>query len=191
MKNIKLILSYDGTNYHGWQSQDNAETVQKTLENAIFSLTGERPKLTGPSRTDAGVHAEKFCCNFKAQMNIPVETLPLALNTKLPDDIVCLSAEEVPESFNSRFSAKGKKYTYYIQNSRFPDVFMKNYAWHFPYPADLEAMKKAARAFLGEHDFIGFAASGFTVKTTVRTIYSLDVEKEGDLIKISVCGNGF
>lgn len=191
MRNIKLIIQYDGTAYHGWQTQKNAPTVQETLEKAIMSLTGSKPILTGCSRTDAGVHAERFCCNFKSETTIPTERFPLALNTFLPDDIVCLSAEDVSKEFNARFSAKKKRYTYFVQNSRFPDVFKKNYAWHFPYKTDINAMKKAAEAFIGEHDFIGFASSGFTVKTTVRTIYALEVEKENDLIKITVTGNGF
>ena len=191
MRNIKLTLQYDGTHYHGWQSQKNAVTVQDTLEKAISALIGQRPKLIGCSRTDTGVHAHRFVCNFKSETKIPAGKLPLAINTKLPEDIVCLSAEDAEDDFNSRYSAKKKCYTYYIQNSRFPDVFKVNYAWHFPYTLDLEKMQKAASAFLGEHDFIGFAASGFTVKTTVRTIYSLDVEKDGDLIKITVVGNGF
>ena len=191
MRNIKLTIQYDGTAYHGWQMQKNAPTVQETLGNVIMELTGTKPVLTGCSRTDAGVHAESFCCNFKSETTIPAERFPLALNTFLPADIVCLNAEDVSKEFNARFSAKGKKYTYYIQNSRFPDVFRKNYAWHFPYKINLDNMKKAAEAFIGEHDFVGFAASGFTVKTTVRTIYSLEVSKNEDLIKISVTGNGF
>lgn len=191
MRNIKLTIQYDGTAYHGWQTQKNAPTVQETLGRAIMELTGTKPVLTGCSRTDAGVHAESFCCNFKSETTIPAERFPLALNTFLPADIVCLNAEDVSKEFNARFSAKGKKYTYYIQNSRFPDVFRKNYAWHFPYKINLDNMKKAAEAFIGEHDFIGFAASGFTVKTTVRTICSLEVSKNEDLIKISVTGNGF
>lgn len=191
MRNVMLTISYDGSAYHGWQSQKNAHTVQDTLEDAILALTGARPNITGCSRTDTGVHAKNFVCNFKTESSIPAEKFPLALNTKLPADIVCLSAVDVDMRFNARFSAKKKCYTYLIQNSRFPDVFMQNRAWHFPYPLDIDEMKRAARAFLGTHDFYGFAASGFTVKTTVRTIYSLDVEKTGDLIKITVVGNGF
>lgn len=191
MRNIKLTIQYDGTAYHGWQTQKNVRTVQETAEKAIAVITGAKPQLTGCSRTDTGVHAEMFAANFKSETKIPCEKFPLALNTYLPDDIVCIKAEDMPADFNARFCAKGKKYTYYIQNSRFPDVFEKNYAWHYPYKLDIDEMKRAAAAFLGEHDFIGFAASGFTVKTTVRTIYSLDVEKTGDKIKITVCGNGF
>lgn len=191
MRNIKLTIQYDGTAYHGWQTQENAVTVQETLENAIFELTGTKPKLIGSSRTDTGVHARRFVCNFKSETTIPNRKLPLAINTKLPRDIVCLKAEDVEMGFHSRYGAKKKTYSYYIQNSQFPDVFKLNYAWHYPYPLDLGEMKKAAEAFLGEHDFIGFAASGFTVKTTVRTIYSLEVEKIDDLIKITVTGDGF
>lgn len=191
MRNIKLTIQYDGKDYHGWQSQDNAITVQEVVENAIKELTGTKPKIIGSSRTDTGVHAKRFVCNFKSETTIPCRKLPLAINTKLPRDVVCLAAEDVDMSFHSRYHAKKKTYTYYIQNSQFPDVFRLDYAWHFPYALDIDEMKKAAQAFLGTHDFIGFAASGFTVKTTVRTIYSLDVEKTEDLIKITVTGDGF
>lgn len=191
MRNIKLTIQYDGTKYHGWQSQENAVTVQDVLENAVMQITGKRPKIIGCSRTDTGVHAKRFVCNFRSETNIPERKLPLAINTKLPEDVVCIGAEDVEMDFHSRYQAKKKTYTYYIQNSQFPDVFKLNYAWHFPYSLDIDEMKKAAEAFLGEHDFIGFAASGFTVKTTVRTIYSINVEKVEDLIKITVTGNGF
>ena len=191
MRNIKLILQYDGTGYHGWQMQKNAPTVQETLSEAVYKVTGAKPQLTGSSRTDAGVHAKRFVCNFKTESGIPCERLPIALNTYLPEDIICLFAEEADADFNARFSAKGKCYTYYILNSKFPDAFRRNYSWHFPYDLNIDNMKKAALAFVGEHDFAGFASSGATTVTTVRTIYSLDVEKDGDLIKITAKGNGF
>ena len=191
MRNIKLILQYDGTAYHGWQMQKNAPTVQETLSGAIGRITGAMPQLTGSSRTDAGVHARRFCCNFKTESDIPLEKLPKAINTYLPPDIVCLEAAECGADFNARFSAKGKCYSYYILNSKLPDAFLRGYSWHFPYKIDIDNMKKAASAFLGEHDFVGFAASGFTVAETVRRIYSLDIEKKGELIKITVKGNGF
>lgn len=191
MRNIKLIIQYDGTMYHGWQMQKNAPTVQETLSLAVSRITGTKPQITGSSRTDAGVHAKKFVCNFKTESGIPCERLPLALNTYLPKDIVCLGAEDCDENFNARFSAKKKCYTYYIFNSPMPDAFLCDYSWHFPYKIDIEKMKKAAKAFIGRHDFAGFAASGFSAATTVREIYSLNVEKSGDLIKITVTGNGF
>lgn len=191
MRNIKLTIQYDGTAYHGWQTQENAITVQEVVERAIFKLTGARSPVVGCSRTDTGVHAERFACNFKTESSIPEDKFPYALNTKLPEDIVCLSAERVADDFNARYWAQKKCYTYYIQNTTFPSAFSRNRAWHYPYKLDIYQMQEAAKAFLGEHDFIGFAASGFTVKTTVRTIYSLDVEKQGDMIKITVLGNGF
>ena len=191
MRNIKLTIQYDGTNYHGWQMQKNAPTVQETLSAAVSRVTGTKPQITGSSRTDAGVHAKRFVCNFKTESKVPCERLPLALNTYLPKDIVCLSAEDCDDNFNARFSAKKKCYTYYIFNSKLPDAFLCDYSWHFPYKLDMEKMKKAAGAFIGRHDFAGFSASGASVLTTVREIYSLDVEKNGDLIKITVTGNGF
>lgn len=191
MRNIKLTIQYDGTAYHGWQSQKNAITVQEVLENAIYKLTGARPRVTGCSRTDTGVHAKHFVCNFGSETTIPCDKFPLALKSFLPKDIVCLSAEDESPEFHSRYSAKQKRYTYYIQNSVLPDAFKVNYAWHYSFPLDVEEMQKAAEAFLGEHDFIGFAASGFTVKTTVRTIYDISVTRDDDMVKISVLGNGF
>ena len=191
MRNIKLILQYDGTRYHGWQMQKNAPTVQETLSDAILKITGAKPQLTGSSRTDAGVHAKGFVCNFKTESNVPCERLPVAINTYLPEDIVCLFAEECDSDFNARFSAKGKCYTYYILNSKMPDAFLRNYSWHFPYTINIDNMKEAAKSFVGRHDFAGFAASGFSTATTVREIYSLDVEKNGDLVKITAKGNGF
>lgn len=191
MRNVKLTIQYDGTHYHGWQTQKNAETVQETVENAVMRITGAKSAVVGCGRTDAGVHAVHFAANFKTETKIPCEKLPLALNAYLPPDIICICAEEVPNDFNARYSAKRKRYTYFIQNTKFPDAFKINYSWHFPYRLDADAMKRAAEAFLGEHDFVGFAASGFTVKTTVRTIYSLDVEETDGGVKIDVCGNGF
>ncbi|MBR4173608.1 MAG: tRNA pseudouridine(38-40) synthase TruA [Clostridia bacterium] len=191
MRNIKITLQYDGTAYHGWQMQKNAPTVQEILGGAVERITGVKPQLVGSSRTDAGVHAKRFVCNFKTSSKIPSIRLPAALNTYLPDDIVCLLAEDEKPDFDARFSAKKKCYTYYILNSKQPDAFLRNYSWHFPYELDIEKMKTAAEAFLGKHDFIGFAASGFTVKTTVREIYSLDIEKKDNLIEITVTGDGF
>lgn len=192
MKNIKLTIQYDGTLYHGWQTQENAVTVQETLEKSIKKLLKiDTLRLTGCGRTDTGVHAKRYVCNFYAATEIPMNKLPLALNTYLPPDIICISAEEVGKDFDSRYMAKKKTYSYYINNSELPDAFLRNYSWHFKYKLDIEKMREAAKAFLGEHDFFGFAASGFTVKTTVRTIYSLDIEKEGDIIAIHITGNGF
>lgn len=191
MKNIKLTLQYDGTNYHGWQVQKNAVTVQETVKAALEKITGGEIKLTGCGRTDAGVHAERYVCNFHTAASIPAEKIPYALNSYLPRDIVCLGAEIAGDDFDARNSAVKKRYAYNILNREFPDAVLCRYAWHYKYPLDAEKMRLAAGAFIGEHDFIGFASSGFSVKTTVREIYSLDVLRRGDVITIDVTGNGF
>ncbi|MBQ8636803.1 MAG: tRNA pseudouridine(38-40) synthase TruA [Clostridia bacterium] len=190
MRNIKLVIQYDGSRYHGWQRQPNAATIQETVEDAIGAVTGEKILLYGCGRTDAGVHAKAYVCNFFTDSRFDASRFKYAINSRLPDDIVCISSEEVSDDFDSRWSSS-KTYTYLIQNSELPDVFLNQRAWHYCHPLDLNAMQKAAESFLGEHDFIGFASSGFTVKTTVRTIYSIDVTKEGDIIRIDVTGNGF
>ncbi len=189
--NIRLDLQYDGTNYHGWQIQPNAVTVQSVITRAIAELTSERINLIGCGRTDAKVHAINYTANFFSETTIPVNQLHYAINTHLPDDIVIKSARVVGDDFKANQSAKKKTYVYRILNSELPDAFLKNYAWHYKYDLDIGKMKTAARDFLGEHDFVGFASAGFTVKTTVRTIYSLDIKKDGDIIGFEITGNGF
>lgn len=189
MKNIKLTIKFDGSAYHGWQRQKNAITVQETAEKALAKAIGQDVMLIGCSRTDAGVHAREFVCNFQSDTRIPAERLPYAINTYLPKDIVCISAGYVHEDFNAITSAIGKRYTYYICNSQFPDIFL--HSWHCRNTLDITAMRRAASAFLGTHDFVGFASAGFTVKSTIRTIYSLDIKKENNIISIDVSGNGF
>ncbi len=188
--NIKLELQYDGTNYHGWQTQPRDVTVQSTLTRAIAEVTAQRVKVTGCGRTDSGVHALKYIANFICDTTIPLDKLPLALNAHLPPDIVIHRAEEAAEDFRAGDSVR-KTYIYKILNTKMPDAFLRNYSWHFKYDLDISKMQEAAKAFLGEHDFIGFASSGFSVKTTVRTIYSLDVRKNHDIIEIEVSSNGF
>lgn len=189
--NIKLRLQYDGTNYHGWQIQKNDITVQETVKKALEKITGESINLVGCGRTDTGVHADNYVCNFHTNSTIPPEKISYALNAKLPCDIVCFESEAAQEDFHAKNSAVRKRYVYKILNREFPDAVMCRYAWHYKYPLNVEDMKLAAKAFIGRHDFIGFASSGFTVKTTVREIYSLDVKKDGDIITIDVAGNGF
>lgn len=191
MRNIRLTVRYDGTAYHGWQIQKNAPTVQQTLEEAILSVTGETVRLVGCGRTDSGVHALAYVCNFKTKSALPCERLPHALNSRLPRDIVCIGAAEAEEAFHSKSSAIKKTYCYKISTDPFPDVFLNNRAWQYRYPLDFDAMRRAATHFVGTHDFVGFASSGMTVKTTVRTIYALELEKSGSLITVSVTGNGF
>lgn len=191
MRNIKLSVQYDGTHYHGWQIQKNARTVQETLENSIMDLTGYHSRVTGCGRTDSGVHAENYICNFFSDTAVAPEKLPFALNSRLPDDIICKKAEYVPDTFHSKNSASAKTYIYKIFHDDFPDVFSQKYSWHIRGNLNIEDMITASKAFIGTHDFLGFASSGFSAQTTVRTIYSLDISSYGNNICISVTGNGF
>lgn len=191
MRNIKLLISYDGTAYHGFQIQKNAVTVQEILEKSLAGITGETISVTGCSRTDAGVHALNYVCNFKSNTKIPCDKLPYALNVKLPADISCISAEDADDDFHSRFSAKSKIYVYKIYNAPLRNALKYKYSWHYPYKTDVNLMKKACGYFLGEHDFKAFMASGGQQKTTVKTIYSLDVEAVGCDIEIKIHANGY
>lgn len=195
MRNIKLTLQYDGTNYQGWQKQKQKDreaiTIQETLENAISLLTNEEINLQGSSRTDAGVHAKGFVANFKTTTNIPESKYREAINARLPKDIVIIKSEEVEENFNSRYDAKGKTYSYTIINRDIYPVIGRQYMHHVKSPLDVEAMKKACKYFIGTKDFISFRSSGSSTKTTVRTIKDLHIETDNDMIKIYVTGDGF
>jgi len=191
MRNIKLTVEYDGTGYHGWQSQENAVTVQDVLTDAILKLTGERVSIIGASRTDTGVHALGQVCNFFTSSPIPADKFAYALNTILPEDIVIRGSEEVTPDFHARYSAKGKMYRYLYFNSPFPSALERNRAYHVFYPLDEAAMDRAAAHFLGTHDFTAFCATGGSTKTTVRTITKASVARKGELIEFTVAGNGF
>lgn len=191
LKNIKLIVEYDGTNYCGWQRQKNGKTIQQTIENAILKVTGEDIKLIGSSRTDAGVHAKMYVCNFSTSSTIPPDKIGIVINHKLPEDIVILKSEEVDSTFHSRYSSKGKMYSYTILNRNERAAIGRNYAYQYGRNIDIEAMKKAAVYFLGKHDFTAFKSTGSSVKDNVRTITEVRVEKNGDFIKIYVAGDGF
>lgn len=191
MKRILLTISYDGTNYSGWQKQKNAVTVQGEFDKACSTLFKTDIESIGASRTDAGVHALGQRAVIDVDTSIPAEKIPLALNPLLPDDIVVTHAEEVDADFNPRFKALKKTYEYSIYNAPFRNPIYRNYSEYVRCELDLDSMRTACEAFVGEHDFRAFCASGNSSKTTVRTIYSLDVEKDGDFIKIRVTGNGF
>lgn len=194
MRNIKLTIEFDGTAYHGWQSQINAVTVQDTVTAAVNALTGEDCSLSGSSRTDAGVHALGYVCNFYTQSAIPADKFAFALNTLLPEDIVIKGSQEVSDDFHARFSAKGKTYKYLIYNSVFPTALLRNRAYHVYYPLDITAMQKAATQFVGTHDFYAFSAAGGSVKTTVRTITAATVLRQNpddNLIEFHITGDGF
>lgn len=191
MRNIALFLKYKGTAYHGWQVQKNACTVAQTLEEAAACVVGHRVHITGCGRTDAGVHAKVYVANFRTDSSIPAERLPYALNTHLPEDIVVFEARDVPEHFNSIGSCIRKEYTYQIYNSRIRDPFYVNRAWFYPRHLDEKIMQAAADQFVGTHDFAAVRSLGTDVKSTVRTVYHFNVERQGELIFCRICANGF
>ncbi len=191
MKNIAMRIMYDGTKYHGWQFQKNGITIQQVIEEALSDLTGEEIKVTGCSRTDAGVHALEYVLNFKSNTNIPAEKLPYALNYRLNKDITAIEAWEADQEFNARFSSKGKRYVYRIWNGKMRNPFYIGYSWYLPYNLDREKIKSAAKFFEGKHDFSAFMAAGGSQKTTIRTIRDCSVETDGDLIEITVEADAF
>ena len=192
MKRIKLTVAYDGTNYHGWQVQPNAVTIEGKLNEAISELTKESIQVIGASRTDAGVHALGNVAVFDTESRIPGEKFSYALNQRLPDDIVIQQSQEVDKDFHPRYCTCEKTYEYVILNRKFPLPEYRNTAFFYYGDLDIKDMQEATKAFLGEHDFAGFCSAGAQVKTTVRTIYELTVEKkDNDMICIRVRGNGF
>lgn len=191
MRNIALFLTYEGTAYHGWQVQKRDVTIGQTMEEAAARIVGHPVKMTGCGRTDAGVHAKKYVANFRTTSTIPVDRLPYAMNTHLPEDIVVTGAMEVHEDFNAIGSCVRKEYTYLIYNSRIRDPFYVNRAWFYPKHLDETIMQQAASQFVGTHDFAAVRSVGTDVKSTVRTVYYYNVERKGDLIELKVCANGF
>ncbi len=191
MKNIALCLRYEGSRYHGWQVQKNDVTVAETLEQAIWKATGERLRVTGCGRTDAGVHALRYCANFRTDTHIPLDRIPLAINARLPADIAVLDAVEVPEDFNAITSCIRKEYIYKIWNSNIRDPFLEKRVCFYPQKLDIERMEQAAAAFEGTHDFRAVRSVGTETKTTVRTVYWCRVRREKELITVSICADGF
>lgn len=190
-RNIALKLSYDGTNYHGWQTQANSPSIQSTLLSAASSLFNEDVKITGCGRTDAGVHAKKYFASVKTTSAIPVERIPYALNSMLPNDISIMGACEVPDSFHPVHSCIKKEYSYYLYTDKARNPFFNNKALHYRFPFNFEAVCSGAKYFVGTHDFAAVRSLGTPVKSTVRTIYSCDVLKENNFIVIRISANGF
>ena len=190
-RRFKLIVEYDGTAYCGWQRQLNGPSVQQELEEALSRLTHERVSVVGSSRTDAGVHAMGLCAHFDSATRIPAEKLAFALNTMLPADIRIRESSAAPEGFHARFASCGKVYTYTFFNARHANAMGRLYSAHVPVVMDAQRMHEEAQSLLGTHDFAAFAASGSVVKSTVRTIYRVKVERSGDYVTLTVLGNGF
>ncbi len=190
-RNIALRLSYTGTAYHGWQVQKNASSVAGTLEKALSAVAEHPVKVTGAGRTDAGVHARVYVANFRTTSGIPVDKLPLAVNTRLPDDISVTKATVVPDSFSAIGSCLKKEYTYRIYNSRIRDPFYVNRVWFYPRSLDESVMAEAARQFVGTHDFAAVRSVGTETRSTVRTVHYFEIERRGKIIDCRVCADGF
>ncbi len=189
---IMLTISYDGTNYCGWQVQPSADTVQERIEQAIFKVTGENVRVTGSGRTDSGVHALGQTAHFSVEKaTIPAEKYAKALNAYLPPDIRVLSSCTVEDTFDACRGAKQKTYKYscYLSDIELP--LKERYSVRMDKGLDIEKMKKGASVFIGTHDFKGFCSTGSSIKTTERTIYALDIDFFGLDLTFSITGNGF
>ncbi|MGL5150339.1 MAG: tRNA pseudouridine(38-40) synthase TruA [Clostridium sp.] len=191
MRNIKLTIEYDGSNYNGWQKQKNAKTIQETIECAIKKLTNEDIELIGSSRTDTGVHAKGMVANFKTNGTIPSERFREAINTKLPDDISIIKSEEVNDEFHARYDSIGKTYSYSIINREEKVAIGRNYNLVIKDKLNVDLMILACDKFIGKHDFSAFKSSGSSVKTSTRTIKELYIKQEEDSIKIIITADGF
>ncbi len=192
--NYLLILSYDGTNYCGFQVQPNGRSVAQTVQDALEAVLGSRPDIKGCSRTDAGVHALGFALNFHADTRIPPEKLPLALNQHLPMDIRVLSARVVPDDFHARYAAHTKTYLYRIRNSPIDSPFDERYYARVPRRLDEKKMQQAAEKFVGTHDFLALCATGSSAAAhgdTTRTITECTVTRKGDEVDIMVTADGY
>ena len=193
MINTLVRITYDGTNYSGFQLQANAPTVQEELERALEVIYKQPVRVAGAGRTDSGVHARGQAASFQAPFDIAAEKLPYALNALLPPDIVVVSAEEMTEKFHARFDCRRKLYSYTIDYAAFPQVFRRLYSLHLPDPLNLKLIQRAARLFIGTHDFKAFQAAGGSISETTRTLYRVEpVDYSAEkLLVISFEGSGF
>lgn len=192
MRNLLLTIRYDGSNYHGWQIQQNAVSVQQVFQSALEKILGERPNLKGCSRTDSFVHALQFCVSFKTEHDIPCARLVGALNHFLPEDIAVLSCREVPADFHARYSCEGKEYVYHIWTAKTRDPFLRGRVLHYWYPLDLDQLNRAAECFFGAHDFTSFCAKdarepGHMTRSVTKSVWS----RSGNLVSYSVAADGF
>ena len=190
-RNLLLTICYKGTAYHGFQVQKNALTVSQVFQDAVEKVLKKREDIKGCSRTDAGVHASQFCISMRTDCAIPCESLVKALNVNLPLDVAVLSCREVEEDFHARYSCTGKRYVYKIWNHPVKSPFLGEYSWHCPHKLDVGRMARSSRDFIGTHDFSAFCAAGSSIEDKVRTIYSAQVSREGDMVLFSVEGDGF
>jgi len=192
MRNIRLLIEYDGTNYQGWQVQPKGPTIQGILEEKLGLLTGERVHLIGSGRTDSGVHALVQVANFRTQSKMDAGSIQKALNSLLPLDIVIRKVEEIGEGFNSRKNSRSKVYEYRILNRELRSTFHRGYVWHIPQKLNLIEMEKATQGLIGEHDFSSFRSVGSPTRTTIRRVIRAEWKKGSDgLILFEIEANGF
>lgn len=191
MRNIKLEIEYDGTDYSGWQTQRKCKTIQGTIEKALQKILQEKVRLIGSGRTDAGVHAQAQIANFKTNSKIPARNIQLALNALLPEDIVILKAKDAPLDFHARYNAKCKTYRYTILNREYPSALLRNHTYLYPYKLNLNLMRKEAESLLGKHDFRAFQTLDKKRRNPIRIIKSIKIKKKGPLIDIYITANGF
>ncbi|MEW6615516.1 MAG: tRNA pseudouridine(38-40) synthase TruA [Thermodesulfobacteriota bacterium] len=177
MRNIKLVIEYDGTNYHGWQIQPNAVTIQETIEERLQKITQEEIRLIAAGRTDAGVHAVEQVANFPTNSRLEINNIQRGLNSLLPPDISIKEISEVEQDFHARYSAKSKIYRYVILNQRFPSPLYRNFSWFIPFKLNVKKMKKAVKCLIGKHDFSSFKASGCNSHNPIREVYAISLDK--------------
>ncbi len=191
LKRVRLVVAYDGTNYHGWQLQSNGVTIESELNKCLSQLLGEEIEVIGASRTDSGVHALCNVAVFDTISPMPAEKISYALNQRLPEDIRIQKSEQVANVWHPRRCESRKTYEYRIYRAEFPMPVKRMYSYFTYHALNVECMKKAAAYLVGEHDFKSFCQTGAQVESTVRTIYSVEVEEQGADLVIRVCGNGF
>jgi tRNA pseudouridine38-40 synthase len=191
VKNIKIVIEYNGTGFSGWQSQKNGLTIQDIIEQSLLKITGENIRISGSGRTDAGVHAFGQVASFKTGSSIPPEKFAYALNQKLPEGIVIVGSEKVPEDFHARFSAKSKEYIYKIYNSKFPSAIYNNLLFQTPLNLNIDLMNRGCEHLIGVHDFKSFMSSGSNAESTVREVFYAACTKCENIITFTISGNGF
>lgn len=191
MNNLLMTISYDGSSYHGWQVQKNAVTVQEVVQRAVERVFCESVDIKGCSRTDSGVHANKYCLSFKTSKDIDNEKVVLALNTYLPKDIAVLNCKRVGEDFHARYNVKSKQYIYKLYNGKIRNPFYEKYAFHYRYPIDADYLNREAQAFVGTFDYSAFCSAHSSVEDTVRTVKAFSVQRDGDFVYFKVEADGF
>lgn len=192
MRRIRLTVAYDGTDYCGWQIQPNGITIEEVLNREISGLTGEEIRVIGASRTDSGVHALGNVAVFDTESTIPPERMAYALNRRMPEDIVIVKSEQVPEDWHPRYQKEiTKTYEYHIYNAAVPNPIKRRTTAFVSFPLDIGKMREGAAFLVGEHDFVSFCNIRTNTTDTVRTVYELDIEKQGDELILRITGNGF